>query len=234
MTKVLLDTNILIHREAAVVVREDIGTLFYWLDKLHFDKSVHPVTLKEIAKHQDERVRKAFRTKLASYRVLKTTAPISPPVRQLSSLDKTENDRNDTMLVNELQAGRVDLLISEDQGIHAKARKLGIANLVFTIETFLELVTAEHPDLVDYSVLAVRKVHVGELDVNSAFFDSLRQDYGEQQFSRWLNSKADETAYVCFQGESLVAFLYLRGRLECLTIHGRRGETLPLERPDHA
>jgi hypothetical protein len=32
--RVLLDTNILIHREATTVVRHKIGKVFFWLDKL--------------------------------------------------------------------------------------------------------------------------------------------------------------------------------------------------------
>ena len=32
--RVLLDTNILIHREARTVVRDDIGSLFRWMDDL--------------------------------------------------------------------------------------------------------------------------------------------------------------------------------------------------------
>jgi hypothetical protein len=39
--RVLLDTNILIHREAATVVRRDIGRLFFWLDKLKCEKCIH-------------------------------------------------------------------------------------------------------------------------------------------------------------------------------------------------
>jgi len=40
--RALLDTNILIHREARTVVRDDIGTLFRWLDELRYEKLVHP------------------------------------------------------------------------------------------------------------------------------------------------------------------------------------------------
>jgi len=58
--RVLLDTNVLIHREAATVVRRDIGTLFFWLDKLKYEKCVHPLSLQEIEKHQDPRVRSSF------------------------------------------------------------------------------------------------------------------------------------------------------------------------------
>ena len=39
--KLLLDTNVLIHREARTAVREDIGTLFRWMDALEAGQ-VHP------------------------------------------------------------------------------------------------------------------------------------------------------------------------------------------------
>src|SRR5260221_1414143 len=141
--RVLLDTNILIHREAATVVRRDIGRLFFWLDKLRCDKCVHPASLEEIGKHQDSRVRSTFEAKLKSYHVLKTIAPTSDAVQLFASTDNTENDRNDTLLVNELHADRVDVLISEDRGLHKKATALNIAERTFTIDAFLEKAIAE-------------------------------------------------------------------------------------------
>jgi hypothetical protein len=107
--RVLLDTNVLIHREAATVVRRDIGRLFFWLDKLRHGKCIHPVSLEEIGKHNDPRVRSTFEAKLQSYHVLKTIAPLSAEIQQIGASDKTENDRNDTLLVSELFANRVDL-----------------------------------------------------------------------------------------------------------------------------
>jgi predicted nucleic acid-binding protein len=208
--RALLDTNILIHREAATVVRRDIGKLFFWLDKLRHDKCVHPASLEEIGKHRDERVRATFQTKLQSYQVLKTVAPVSTAVQQVGADDKTENDRNDTLLVNELYAGRVDILISEDRGLYRKALALGIGDRVFTIDAYLEKAVAENPELADYKVLAVRKVAFGNVDVRSDFFDSFRVDYGNDAFDRWFNRKADEPAYICYEGNDLVAFLYLK------------------------
>jgi predicted RNA-binding protein with PUA-like domain len=48
------------------------------------------------------------------------------------------------------------------------------------------------------------------VDVHTEFFDSFRQDYGGGAFDRWFARKSDETAYVCYEGASLVAFLYLK------------------------
>jgi hypothetical protein len=142
--------------------------------------------------------------------MLRTSAPVSVAVQQLGSKDKTSNDRNDTLLVNELYANRVDVLISEDRGLHKKALTLGIADRIFTIDAFLEKVLAENPELVNYRVLAVKKVAFGNVDLRSPFFDSFRDDYGGDAFDRWFNKKADEPAYVCYEGAELVAFLYLK------------------------
>lgn len=210
VVRVLLDTNVLIHREAATVVRRDIGELFYWLDKLKCEKCVHPLSLDEIGKHRDKRVRDTFQAKLQSYHVLKTIAPIAPEVQACGAADRTINDQNDTALVNELYSNRADLIISEDRGLHAKAVALNISDRTFTIDSFLEKVTAENPDLVDYKVLSVRRVHFGDVDLRSAFFDSFRTDYAGPAFDKWFNRKADETAYVCYERESLIAFLYLK------------------------
>ena len=208
--RALLDTNVLIHREAATVVRRDIGTLFFWLDRLKYEKCVHPLSLQEIEKHKDPRVRSSFQTKLQSYQVLKTTAPIAPEVHRVAASDRNSNDQNDTILINELYANRVDLIISEDRGLHSKAQSLGIFDRTFTIDSFLEKVTAENPDLVDYEILSVRRIHFGHVNLHSPFFDSFRDDYAGSEFDKWFNRKADEPAYVCYEGETLVAFLYLK------------------------
>jgi hypothetical protein len=209
MSTVLLDTNVLIHREARRVLRGDIGTLFLWLDRLHHEKCVHPDSLAEIEQHADPEVVQTLRIKLASYRVLKTRAADTPEIAALRSHDVSANDRIDTSLLAEVAADRIDLLITEDRGIHRKAAGIGLAGRVFTIDAFLEKVTAENPALADYKVLAVRKSLFNEIDVHDPFFDSFRTDY--DGFERWFSRKADETAYVCTSDTGrMMAFLYLK------------------------
>jgi len=120
--RALLDTNILIHREAATVVRQDIGILFNWLDRLAVQKWVHPVSVEEIFQHQDDRVRRSFAAKLASYHTIQAIAPLAPEVMAVShALDVTDNDRRDSVILNELYVGHADILITEDRGISRKA-----------------------------------------------------------------------------------------------------------------
>lgn len=207
--RVLLDTNILIHREAAYSVHGDIGVLFNWLDKLGHVKCIHPLSQQEVKKHQDTRVRLSFSNKLASYQVLQTVAPMHPEVAAVAAKqDRTENDAIDTALLNELYCGRVGMLVSEDKGIHRKAALLGVADRIFTINSFLEKAQVENPALADYRMLAVRKALFGHVDLRSPFFDSFREDY--PGFDQWFNGKSDEPAYICERNGELEAFLFLK------------------------
>lgn len=207
--RILLDTNILIHREARSVVRDDIGSLFRWLDDLKYNKCVHPGSRDEIKKHADPEVVRTLKIKLGSYSVLKTLASDTPEIAALRADDQTDNDVLDTSLLAELTAGRVDALITEDRGVHRKARRLGLSAAVFTIDSFLEKVTAENPSLADYKVLAVKKAYFGDVNLRDPFFDSFRDEY--PGFDSWFNRKADESAYVCTAEDgSIVAFLYVK------------------------
>jgi hypothetical protein len=207
--RALLDTNIIIHREASTVRNKDIGILFQWLDKLHHTKCVHPITVRELQKHLDIKTVQSMEIKLSSYHQLKTEAPFDENVKAVSSkIDLSENDINDSRILNEVYLGRVDFLISEDKKIHTKAKMLGLSDRVFRIDGYLEKISRENPDLVDYKVLAVRKVHFGDINLKDTFFDSFRQDY--EGFDKWFAKKSDELAYVCYQADQLSAFLFIK------------------------
>ncbi|MBV2196643.1 MAG: hypothetical protein KUL78_09095 [Flavobacterium sp.] len=207
--KALLDTNIIIHRETAKIVNLNIGNLFYWLDKLKYEKYVHQVTQEELQRHTDSQVVKTMGIKLESYHLMKVVAPLHKDVERISSeIDKTDNDKYDTQLLNETYVKRVDLLITEDKKIHTKAKLLGISDRVFFIEKFIEKAIEENPTLVDYKTLSVKKEYFGKVNLESTFFNSFRNDYNG--FDDWFNGKAEEVSYVCsFEGE-INAFLYVK------------------------
>ncbi|HUC81761.1 MAG TPA: PIN domain-containing protein [Flavisolibacter sp.] len=207
--RVLLDTNIIIHREAYKVSHIAIGQLFLWLDKLKYTKCIHPLTEKEIARFGDKEAVRSMGIKMESYHVLKTVAPLSSAVKVMSdAVDKNDNDRNDTLLLNELVEDRVDLFITEDRKLHRKAAMMQVADKVFTISAFVEKEIAAHPELVNYKVLSVQKSYFGNIRLEDEFFDSFRLDYTE--FDKWFKKKSDEIAYVCYGKNRLVGFLYLK------------------------
>lgn len=209
--RALLDTNIIIHREANRIVSQDIGILYRWLDRGKYTKCIHSATVEEIRKNSNQQTANLFMVKLESYEVIEIPSPMQKEVTDVSSkFDVTANDTIDTQLLNEVFVGRVDILITEDKKIHKKALELQIQDKVFTIDSFLEKTFAEHPELVDYKVLNVRKQKFGKINLNDPFFDSLKKDY--QGFDKWFVKKYDDEAYITLNSTNgaLLSFLYLK------------------------
>lgn len=207
--KILLDTNIIIHREANRIYKPEIGQLFKWIDNLKYSKYIHPLTVKELEKYKDKNALETMSIKIESYNLLKYQAPFSEKMLEvISKVDANDNDIIDSQILNELYENRVDILISEDKKIHTKANLLGISDKVFKIQNFLEKVTAENPELVNYKVLAVKKVDFAEVNIKDEFFDSFRIDYDE--FNTWFSSKSEEPCYVCYSDGNLSAFLFVK------------------------
>ena len=209
--KALLDTNIIIHREANRIVSQDIGILYRWLDRGRYTKCIHSATINEIKKNPNKETVDLFLVKLDSYEVVEIPSPLHDDVKAVSNqFDTTDNDRVDSTLLNEVYVGRVDLLITEDKKIHKKAKELGLSDKVFTIDSFLEKTFAEHPELVNYKVLNVQKQKFGKINIDDSFFDSLKEDY--DGFDRWFLKKYDEEAYITINSNNgmLLSSLYLK------------------------
>ncbi len=209
--KALLDTNIIIHREASRIINQDVGILYRWLDRVKYTKCVHSLSITEIEKYKNQETVETFQIKLESYELIDIPSPLQKEVKEVSDkIDRNTNDNIDTQLINEVFIGRVDILITEDKKIHKKAFELGIADSVFTIDSFLEKTFAEHPNLVNYKVLNVQKLKFGRINLEDNFFESLKEDY--KGFDKWFIKKYDEEAYITVNSNNrlLLSFLYLK------------------------
>lgn len=208
--RVLLDTNIVIHRENKRVSNYSIGHLFRWIDRLKYDKIIHPYTISEIQKYRDPETQEALSVKLESYEVLKTVRqPDATFLNKIGQPEKNENDHIDNCLLYEVYLGHVDVFITEDHRLRNKAASLGLENRVFSINGFISKATAENPELIEYKALSVEKVYFGNVDVTDNFFDSFRDKY--DGFDMWFARKCDEEAYICRSDEGkILGFLYLK------------------------
>ena len=208
--RALLDTNIVIHRENTQATSITIGKLFYWLDKLHYEKLIHPYTVEELRKYHNPQMQSLYDAKLDAYTTMKSVATQTDTfIELLKDSPKTDNDRIDNQLLYEVYCGRVDILITEDRKMRLKAATLNIADKVFTINAFITKASSENPELIDYKALSVRKECFGNVDVSDPFFDTFREAY--PGFENWFTKKCDEEAYICRNDNGdLLGFLYLK------------------------
>ena len=209
MEKILLDTNMFIYLEDFKVTDEKVMKLTKRLyDSDEYKIVIHPKTREEILKMKDETKKEIFLSKIAIYKEIK-----SPPKASSQFHNKVgchnEHDRIDNELLFSIYRNCAKYLITNDQGLLKKAKKVNLDNRVLSIEEalikFKEKISTEvkKPIYIEYKYLH-------ELDINDSFFDSLKQDY--DGFEEWFITKQEKEAqaYVTEDGKNITSFLMMK------------------------
>lgn len=207
--KVLLDTNIIIKRESNYTGDYSIATLYRWIEKLHFDKVIHPATKQEMMNYRDEKYVKNMLIKLSSYNELVVTEKYDNKFNNvIKQYSKRPSDIRDNSILFQVYIGRVNYLITEDKLIYKKATKLGIAEKVYSINSFITQCRDRHPDLLEYKELPIVRTKLGTLNFEDTFFDSFKNDYIE--FHKWLQEKSQEEVYVTHDDGKIVGLMFTK------------------------
>lgn len=211
---VLLDTNIIVKRESSNNVSFEVANLFNWFDKENVKKYIHPLTKDELSTHKDERIRQAMLTKTNAYSELPRLPSETDRYFDLV-ISKYPQDKNgliDNALLKEVYNDNVGILVTDDNLILLKAEELFIRDKVLTSAELLRIFENIYPKQIEYKMLKVKLKEFGEVDLNSQFFDTLREDYEGAEFDRWFKGKAQqkEKAYVFEGSKGLQGFLYLK------------------------
>lgn len=212
-SSILLDTNIFIKRESSNNVSFEINALFKWLDKKHLKKYLHKSTIGELKSHKDEKVKNAMLAKASSYDILPSFASEKDDYFEyiVNQYSQDANSKIDNTLLLEVYNDNVGILLTDDGAILKKAKDLFIRDKVITSAELLEYFERTYPKNIEYKMLAVELKRFDEVDINSSFFDTLREDYEGKRFDDWFKKKGNEKAYVFEDNdEKLKGFLYLK------------------------
>ena len=208
--KILIDTNILINLEDNKVIQDDFAEFYNIAISNKCSILYHPNAIpKDLANDKDEERKKIILSKLNKYQKIEN---FGTPTEQFLSQIKNEksNDKIDNLQLYQVSINYVDILVTEDNGIHANAKKLNLADQVLKLDQALNLleeryriVIPTHPILKESSIRLIKDKFETE------FFDSLRLDYGEREFNKWLNKCAakDRNCYYLLVAEQLRAIL---------------------------
>ena len=207
--KVLLGTDIFLHREIDKKISQDIESLYRLLDRNGFTRCIHWASIVTAVKKTNSEQINSVYLRLNGYDIIENT----------SSSQKTDDDGlcedldcvdSDAFLLNAIQKNYADYLITENKVLFHGAGTINLCDRVFTIKSFLEKILKEPLESIDYKILNVRKIKFNELNLNDPFFDSLREDY--PGFNEWFQKKGDESAYVMVNSKdrSILSFLYLK------------------------
>lgn len=210
--RILIDTNILINLEDNKVVKDSFSQFYRSAIINNCKVLYHPKAISADLERDSNSERKSIIiSKLKKYEPLED---FSFPTENFESLFKIKknNDRIDILQLFQLYKGYVDYFITEDNGIHNNAKRIGLQPKVlnvFEIQKLLEelytIKIPSHPILKEHSLREI------ENKFESTFFDSLREDYGEEVFNNWLEK--------CIKQNRKCYSLIVEGKLQALLIY---------------
>jgi GNAT superfamily N-acetyltransferase len=187
--RILVDTNVVIPLEPTEPEHEELGTplaaeLIGLCQGVHA-VVIHPASIQELAKDSDPGRRRLRSTLLRKYGELEDPPSVDARIEtELGRPAPGTNDWVDHQLLAAVARDAVDLLVTEDDGIHRKARRLGIEDRVVRVRDAVEQLRSllgRVPPPPPF-VISTRAYNLNESD---SIFDSFREDYAPE-FDDWL------------------------------------------------
>ncbi|WP_303644211.1 GNAT family N-acetyltransferase [uncultured Parabacteroides sp.] len=120
----------------------------------------------------------------------------NPPIlsdqecNELGLSQSNDNDRVDNNVLFALYRGAVHLLVTNDEGIHRKASKIGLQDKVYRLGQCLLLLQRYTTDPFVFDYTGVKERFLYEINKNQPFFESLRQSY--DGFDKWFQKCATD------------------------------------------
>ncbi len=189
--RILLDTNIFIHREDDKVISQELQDLLRVLAKIKTEILIHPLSIEELKKDKNDSRKDIALSKIGSYLQLESPPDLSRDEEFKGKITETnEHDRIDNNLLFTVYKNAVDFLITEDRGIHKKATVINIQDRVLLIDDALQMFKKDAMILNPRSPPALKEEFVYNLDKNEPIFDELKKDYPE--FDEWLQKISRE------------------------------------------
>lgn len=209
MEKILLDTNMFIYLEDYAVTEDKVATLTKRLfDSDQYKIVIHPKTKEEILKISDSEKRAIFSSKISVYREIKSAPKVTKEFNDAVGCNNS-HDAIDNELLFSIYRNCAQYLITNDKDLIKKSQKIGLSNRVLSIDQALEKFQEKVSEDIRKPVFINYK-YLHELDINDAFFDSLKLDYAG--FEEWFKKKQSKEAqaYVTEFDGKLTSFLMLK------------------------
>jgi ribosomal protein S18 acetylase RimI-like enzyme len=183
-SKLLLDANILIALEDPKIVPPSVAALAQKAHLFGISMFLDESCVEDIQRDPNLERRRATLSKVQKFPILTQIAHRSRADQEsrFGSI-KDDNDRCDVQMLDTLDLGVVDFLVTEDVGIHKRAQRAGLRRRVFAVQEALAWIqrTFEPKEFRLRNIVA-RKAH--QISVDDPIFDGLRKDY--VGFDEWF------------------------------------------------
>ncbi len=183
----LLDTNILIPlQDSLVVLQPSLANFVRLAQENGHQLLYHPASEKDIDRDLDQSRRQRTRQRLSQYSRLDQTAPCP-----WNSPTTSPNDSADNEILFALACDAAHALVTEDQGIHNKAKQRGLSDRCYFIQTAEDWLKRLHEqESIHLPNIEDSPLHTLTPTLGNSFYDSLRNGY--DGFDTWFRKKAQE------------------------------------------
>lgn len=145
---------------------------------------VHPASLEEVRGDSDAERARIRALLLGRYPLLPHPPALSPRfVAELGAPTPGTNTAVDLLLLSSVEADAVDYFVTEDEKLHRRAKRLGLADRVLTAADAILTVRALFPTIPAPPPF-VKPLLAHQLNDTDPIFSSFRKDYAG--FDRWL------------------------------------------------
>lgn len=188
--KILIDTNVFIGLEDPQEVAPELAAMLRTCSRHSVSVFVHEASLDDIRRDKDESRRRVSLSKVEKFQRIEgiQLPPQATLEAQFGPIGKKPNDVADVALLHALNLGSVDFLVTQDQGIHARARRhsQSLANRTLTVADAVSWLRATfEPRAVSLPLVQEVKAHA--IPLGDEMFESLRKGY--EEFEDWWRTK---------------------------------------------
>lgn len=194
----LIDTNVIIYLEDNRTVEPAFSALTNLAAKHKVDIFVHEAARDDIGRDSNLERRRISLSKLSKFQKLSKVRGLTPADLEAAfGRLSRPNDVVDATLLHALLIGAADFLVTQDRGLHDRARRhsaeigrrvLYVADAVQLLRTTFEPVEAP--------VRFVEEVQAHSIPLADTIFDSLREDY--DGFDSWWRDKCVKHRRPCW------------------------------------
>jgi predicted nucleic acid-binding protein len=185
----LIDTNVIIGLEDNHAVQPAFAALLSIAAKHKVDVLVHEAARDDLQRDRDPHRRLVSLSKLDKFQTLGKVRGLTNAQleRDFGPLTRP-NDLVDATLLDAIERGAADFLVTQDRGLHERARRhsaeLG-RRVLFVADAVQLLKTTYEP--VQAPIRYVEEVTANQIPVDDSIFDSLREGYAS--FNNWWRDK---------------------------------------------
>lgn len=195
--KVLIDTNIFIPLETVSVSEIESETHIindFYRNSKKLDDHIFLLEIqkKDILSDKNEERKKARLLAFEKYELIANIKETDTIKRVFPNVKENTHDYVDVCLLNALCANVVSILVTNDEGIHKKARKIKKEENVYYLSEAIDFLNERLPKDLDVksSIPIIEKEKCFNIELKDKIFDSLRNDY--KGFDNWFKTKCQE------------------------------------------